>query len=226
MPITLLGRLVAGATMIVGLGLFALPVGIVATGFVSTIHRRDFIVTLGMLARVPLFQGFDAVVLGEIMNLLRAQSVPPGTVISARGEPAQAMYFVVSGEVDVELSRGNLRFHAGDFFGELALLHKTMRHATVVTTAQSRLLMLSADDFAHLMQKHRRWKSNSRRRPASPSRPSPTPTKSRKARSRKTKSGSAPMRPHPPLGEGRSAKRFGEGSSRVARITNSVSAAI
>jgi voltage-gated potassium channel len=153
-PITLMGRIVAGITMIIGLGLFALPVGIVATGFVSTIHRRDFIVTFGMLARVPLFHGFDPAVLGEIMNLLRAQFVPPGTVISARGEAAEAMYFVVSGEVDVELSRGNLRFHSGEFFGELALLHKTMRHATVVTVTQARLLMLSTDDFMHLMQKH------------------------------------------------------------------------
>ena len=42
------GRLVAGITMILGLGLFALPVGIVATDFVTEIHRRDFVVTWGM----------------------------------------------------------------------------------------------------------------------------------------------------------------------------------
>ena len=153
-PVTALGRMVAGITMIVGLGLFALPVGIVATGFVNSIHRRDFVVTFGMLARVPLFQGFEPALLGEIMNLLRARLVQPGSVVSARGEPAEAMYFIVSGELEVELTNRHLRFGAGDFFGELALLRNTMRSATIVATTQSRILMLSADDFSHLLKLH------------------------------------------------------------------------
>ncbi len=153
-PVTVLGRIVAGLTMIVGLGLFALPVGIVATGFVTNIHRRDFVITFGMLSRVPLFEGFEPRILAEIMNLLRAQLVPPGTIISARGDAAAAMYFIVSGDVEVELSNRALRFTAGDFFGELALLRNTMRSATVVSLTQCRLLTLSADDFAQLLRQH------------------------------------------------------------------------
>lgn len=153
-PITALGRVVAGITMIVGVGLLALPVGIVATGFVNTIHRRDFVVTFGMLARVPLFSGFSPTVLGEIMNLLRAQTISPGGIISARGERAAAMYFVVSGDVDVEVPGRHLEFSAGDFFGELALLHETMRSATIIARTQTRLLTLSAEDFSSLIRKH------------------------------------------------------------------------
>ncbi|HEX4532919.1 MAG TPA: ion transporter, partial [Rhizomicrobium sp.] len=59
-PVTLAGRMVASATMIVGLGIYALPVGIIATGFVQEIHRRDFVITFTMLSRVPLFKDFDA----------------------------------------------------------------------------------------------------------------------------------------------------------------------
>ncbi|HTW36314.1 MAG TPA: cyclic nucleotide-gated ion channel [Rhizomicrobium sp.] len=153
-PVTGLGRVVAGVTMIAGVGLLALPVGIVATGFVSTIHRRDFVVTFAMLSRVPLFRGFSAVVLSEIMNLLRAQSIGAGGIISARGERAAAMYFVVSGEVDVELEDRRVGFGPGDFFGELALLRDTMRGANVIARTPTRLLTLSAEDFASLMQKH------------------------------------------------------------------------
>jgi voltage-gated potassium channel len=153
-PVTGLGRVVAGVTMIAGVGLLALPVGIVATGFVNTIHRRDFVVTFAMLSRVPLFQGFSATVLGEIMNLLRAQSISAGGIISARGERADAMYFVVSGEVDVELADKHVAFGPGDFFGELALLHDTMRSANVIARAPTRLLSLSVDDFANLVRKH------------------------------------------------------------------------
>ena len=153
-PVTGLGRVVAGVTMIAGVGLLALPVGIVATGFVNNIHRRDFVVTFAMLSRVPLFHGFSPAVLSEIMNLLRAQSVSAGGIISARGERAQAMYFVVSGDVDVELEDRHVEFGPGDFFGELALLHDTMRSANVIARAPTRLLSLSAEDFASLVHKH------------------------------------------------------------------------
>jgi voltage-gated potassium channel len=153
-PVTGLGRVVAGITMVAGVGLLALPVGIVATGFVNTIHRRDFVVTFAMLSRVPLFRGFTPTLLSEIMNLLRAQSISAGAIISARGERAAAMYFVVSGEVDVELESRHVEFGAGDFFGELALLHDTMRSANVIARSQTRLLSLSAEDFASLVHKH------------------------------------------------------------------------
>ncbi|HET7336001.1 MAG TPA: cyclic nucleotide-gated ion channel [Rhizomicrobium sp.] len=153
-PITAAGKAIAGLTMIVGLGLFALPVGIIATGFVNSIHRRDFVVTFGMLARVPLFRGFDVHILSEMMHLLRSEVVNEGGMISARGEVATAMYFIVSGEVEAQLSDENLRFGPGDFFGELALLHETMRSANIVARTQCRLLVLSTDEFAGLMHKH------------------------------------------------------------------------
>jgi voltage-gated potassium channel len=153
-PVTPLGKLIAAITMILGLGFFALPVGIIATGFVNEIHRRDFVVTWGMLARVPLFEGFDVHTIGELMNLLRAQAIGPGGIISAAGERADAMYFIVSGEVEAQLPQRKLRFTTGDFFGELALLHETMRAATIFAVTPCRLLVLSAGDFESLMQKH------------------------------------------------------------------------
>jgi voltage-gated potassium channel len=153
-PITLLGRIIAGCTMVMGLGILALPVGIVANGFMNTIHQREFIVTFGMLARVPLFKELGANLLGEIMNVLRAQSVARGTIISVKGAPAHAMYFIVSGEVEVELTNRRVPFGPGDFFGELALLHETHRRATIVALSNCRLLALSAEDFAMLTRKH------------------------------------------------------------------------
>lgn len=153
-PVTPYGRVIAGLTMITGLGLFALPVGIIATGFVNTIHRRDFVVTLGMLARVPLFAGLDVRVLSDVMAMLQARLVPPGSIVSARGEPAEAVYLLVSGDVEVELASRTLRFGPPTFFGELNFLQNTMRGATVVALTQCRLLTLSAHDFRHLMQKY------------------------------------------------------------------------
>ena len=39
-PVTAVGRLIAGVTMVIGLLLFALPIGIIANGFVNDLHRH------------------------------------------------------------------------------------------------------------------------------------------------------------------------------------------
>ena len=72
-PITALGKIVATGTIFLGLIMMALPVGIIATAFADQIHRRNFIVTWGMIARVPLFCELDASEISDIMELLRAQ---------------------------------------------------------------------------------------------------------------------------------------------------------
>src|SRR6202008_4187347 len=59
-PITVGGRLVAGLTIFAGFLMVALPVGIVATAFANEVHRRDFVVTWSLVARIPLFSELNA----------------------------------------------------------------------------------------------------------------------------------------------------------------------
>lgn len=153
-PVTPLGRIIAGIAMITGMGILALPVGIVATGFMDTIHRRDFIVTFGTLARVPLFKDFNAGFLSEIMTLLRAHTVSKGELIAVRGAPAEAMYFLISGLAEARVGARSRRFGPGDFFGELSLLHQSLRTNTVVALTRCRLLVLAAGDFQRLIKKY------------------------------------------------------------------------
>ena len=100
---TVLRRMMATCTIFLGLIMVALPVGIVATALARDIHRREFIVTWGMVARVPLFAGLDANQIAEIMRLLRSQRIEPDAIIARRGEPAHSMYFVAAGEVEIHL---------------------------------------------------------------------------------------------------------------------------
>lgn len=150
-PHTPLGRILAGVAMIMGLGLMALPVGIIATGFANSIHRRDFVVTFGMLARVPLFEGLDAKTVSEIMDRLRAYTVGSGDIISTRGETAAAIYFVVAGEVEAQLPDRKVRFKAGDVFGELSGHGEDLREAVIIAAVPARLLELSSGDFDRLV---------------------------------------------------------------------------
>jgi voltage-gated potassium channel len=155
-PITLFGRFVASITIVVGLVMIALPVGIVATAFANQIHRRDFVVTWSMIARVPLFAELTASDIADIMRLLRAQQVEAGTIIARRGEPAHSMYFVAAGEVEIELKHKRVRLGAGHFFGEVAALRRARRSATSTAVTRTSLLVLDAHDLHALMDREPR----------------------------------------------------------------------
>ena len=150
-PITLAGRMIASVTMVTGYVMLGLPVGIVATAFAEEIHRREFVVTWSMVASVPLFRTLDATAIAEIMRYLSAQSVPAGTLIVRRGEMAQSMYFIAEGEVEIELPNEPVRLGVGQFFGEIAILHKTLRTANVRSTEPTKLLILDAYDLQSLI---------------------------------------------------------------------------
>ena len=105
--------MIATGTIFLGLIMMALPIGIIATAFAEQIHRRDFIVTWGMIARVPLFAELDAAEISDIMQLLRAQVAEPGQVIVRAGDAAHSLYFIAAGEVEVALKKERLRLGVG-----------------------------------------------------------------------------------------------------------------
>jgi voltage-gated potassium channel len=152
-PVTAAGRLVAGLTIFVGLLMVALPVGIVATAFANEVHRRDFIVTWGLVARIPLFSELSATQIADVMKILRAQKADKGAIIARRGEPAHSMYLIVDGEVEIKLRHKHVHLGAGDFFGEVAALRQSRRSATVVALRTTRLLALDASDLHSLMDR-------------------------------------------------------------------------
>ena len=62
------------------------------------------------------------------------------------------MFFITSGEVELEIGSDPVVLAEGDFFGEVALLKRTTRNATVRALTQVSLLVLNADDFHTLME--------------------------------------------------------------------------
>ena len=153
-PITPLGKILASATALLGLVMIALPVGIVATAFSEVIHRRQFVVTWGMIARVPLFADLTAEEVAAIMRLLRSQTVESGMIVVRRGEVGHSMYFIASGQVEIELPGGQRHeLGEGQFFGEIAVLKNAKRNATVRATVRTQLLVLDASDLRTLMAK-------------------------------------------------------------------------
>lgn len=150
-PVTPLGKFVSTFAIISGFAMIALPVAIISTAFAEEVKRRDFVVTWGMLARVPLFSHLAAAEIADIMRLLRARTIEQGEVLVRRGDAASSMYFITAGEVEIALPSQHVRLADGTFFGEIALLHKTKRSGTVTATRKTRLLVLDAQDFHALI---------------------------------------------------------------------------
>ena len=152
-PLTTPGRIIAAITVMLGIVCFALPVAIIGRGFYEEIRRRDFVVTFAMVARVPLFARLDAAAIADLVGILRARTVPPGTTIIRKGERGNAMYLIASGRVEVESANGKVMLEEGDFFGEMALISREPRSATVTALRPTDLLVLEADDFLRLVDR-------------------------------------------------------------------------
>ncbi|MBI5323578.1 MAG: ion transporter [Bradyrhizobium sp.] len=152
-PVTVLGKMITSVAVVLGFAMIALPVAIISTSFAEEVRRRDFVVTWGMLARVPLFSHLGASEIADIMRLLRAQTIEAGEVLVRRGDIASSMYFITTGEVEIDLPNQRVRLTDGTFFGEIALLRRTNRSGTVTATRKTRLLALDAQDFHALIER-------------------------------------------------------------------------
>jgi voltage-gated potassium channel len=150
-PLTLPGRILAGVVMVCGIVVLALVAGILATSFAQELRRYAFLRTWNIVAKVPFFQSIGASTIAEVARLLRPRDYPAGAVIVRQGEPGDCMFFIASGEVEIELSPAPVRLAAGDFFGEIALLTGTPRTATVLAAEPCTLLRLDIVEFRELM---------------------------------------------------------------------------
>jgi voltage-gated potassium channel len=150
-PHTVAGRALSGIVMVGGILIFALWTGIIVNGYAEELRRREFLRTWELVSKVPFFHHIGASLIAEVARLLRSRDYPQGAVIMRRGEAGDCMYFVVEGEVEVQLQSGPIYLGADEFFGELALLTGEPRNATVVAAHPCTVLALDIVDFHELL---------------------------------------------------------------------------
>lgn len=147
-PQTTGGRMVGSLLMVSGIAVLALLTGVLATGFAQEERRREYLRVWDQVARVPIFASLGVVTLSEIVGKLRTRYYPGRVTILRRGDPGDSMFFISEGEVEVRLPTGAcIRLDDGAFFGEMALLNRQPRAATIVTVRPTTLLVLYASDF-------------------------------------------------------------------------------
>ncbi|WP_417517709.1 cyclic nucleotide-gated ion channel [Minwuia sp.] len=153
-PVTLAGKVIGGIVMLLGLGMFALPIGILATGFTQEVHRREFVVTQTMVGRLALFEDLPP---GEIMRLtrlMRAARHDTGRVIVRRGDPVDALHILAGGEVELEIEDRLFHLSDGDFFGETVLIRRAEENLLAIAASPCLLLSLELSDLNALIDRY------------------------------------------------------------------------
>lgn len=164
-PVTGLGKIFGGLMMVFGLGMFAIPIGIMANGFAQEINRREFVVTWSMVAKVPVFARLKAGTLAGVMEVLKSRTYPADGVIVHEGEHVDGMYFVTAGEVEVDMKDGECRtLDPGQSFGAAALFGEEFSHvAAAKALTRCDILVLERDDFERLRHRDRELEAELRR---------------------------------------------------------------
>lgn len=150
-PATSVGKVVNGVVALLGLIMFALPASILASGFGDEIHRRRFMVTWSLVAKVPFFAHLGAARIAELASMLRPRAAESGEVVIQVGDQADCMYFIVTGDVEVTFANTRVRLKDGDFFGEMALIVDQPRTATVTARTPCNLLVLTRHGFRRIV---------------------------------------------------------------------------
>ncbi len=108
---------------------------------------------LDLLQHIPLFAGLDRHHIERLGMLTDEVDVPAGKVLTRQGDSGDDLMVIVSGQVGVERDGTRInQLGPGDFFGEIALIERAPRTATVVAEAPTRLLVINHRDFHALME--------------------------------------------------------------------------
>lgn len=101
-----------------------------------------------LIGRVPLFAALDIDQRAALASLLRSRLIIPGERIMSVGERGDAMFFLLSGAVEVDTGDVRTQLGSGDFFGEIALVFNRPRTADVTALGYCEVLMLRDRDFS------------------------------------------------------------------------------
>jgi monovalent cation:H+ antiporter, CPA1 family len=104
-----------------------------------------------LIERLDLLSGLDERQLDRVAGLLRPRFTVPNERIIRKGDRGDAVFFIVSGAVEVVLPAGPVRLGSGEFFGEMALLSGRPRQADIMALTYCRLLVLRKADFERFM---------------------------------------------------------------------------
>lgn len=120
-------------------------------------YRRHIETIRAALLRNPIFQMIPESHYDSLIPLVKERLIPSGTEILVQGGPAQGLFLVLDGDVEVCQRDGSggeqviATRSQGECFGEMSLISGEPCTATVRTKADTRFLFVEPRDFRHLL---------------------------------------------------------------------------
>lgn len=109
----------------------------------------------GALRHIKVLACLNDPQLDQLLQMVEVQTIPAGTALARQGEPADAMYLLIEGELRVrvllegrEVSLDNLK--SGEFFGEISLFDHGNRTATISTLRDSTVMKITTAEFERI----------------------------------------------------------------------------
>jgi len=108
-----------------------------------------------LAARFPLFAGLTPEQREVLVLHFQPHTAEPGERVIRAGDPADALYLISKGEVEISIDGTRLKTQGpGDFFGEVGLLSGGRRSADVTALDYSRFAKLSGRDFHRFLRRY------------------------------------------------------------------------
>jgi CRP/FNR family cyclic AMP-dependent transcriptional regulator len=107
-----------------------------------------------MIRDVPLFSKLSKKGLEEVAHIADEIDLPKGKVMALEGDRGREFIVLLQGEADVTKGDRSINtMRDGDFFGEIALVTKMPRTASVTATTDVRVLVVNERDFDALLKR-------------------------------------------------------------------------
>ena len=110
--------------------------------------------TIEFLTEIDMLQDFSASELEELASILELVNYEAGKELFREGDPGGKMYFLAEGTVEIQKRRSHgtgrvviSRFDRGGIIGEMSLIDRMPRSATVIAVQPSKLHVLSQEAF-------------------------------------------------------------------------------
>lgn len=112
-------------------------------------------IDLQLLKRVPLFEGLSKSDLKSVLKETNSESFPAGRMIVREGSAGGRFFLIIQGLAKVSIN-GRIRstLGPGDFFGEMSLIDRSPRSATVIAETRVDALSLASWNLLALLEEH------------------------------------------------------------------------
>lgn len=105
-----------------------------------------------LIRQVPLFARCTRAEVAEIASIADELTLPDGKVLMEEGERGREFFVLLEGSAEVRRNGRKVNtLGPGDFFGEIALVSRAPRTATVKTTSPAQVLVIVDHDFRRLL---------------------------------------------------------------------------